>query len=222
MAQNSHGFIPALGADWLTPLYDAVARLTGEKAFKTRLVAQARIAPGHDVLDLGCGTGTLALLLKDACPQARVVGMDIDPRILGIARRKIERAHADIALQQGSATEPPFAPATFDRVLTTLMLHHLTTAQKHETFASVRRVLRPEGELHVADWGRPHNGLMRIAALGFQLFDGGESTGANLRGELPAMIAAAGFHEVVETERWATPFGTLAFIRAVARPEAAT
>lgn len=216
MAHSSGRFIPALGADWLTPLYDTVVRFTGERAFKRRLVAAARIAARHDVLDLGCGTGTLALLVKRTCPGARVVGLDIDPRILAIARRKIERAHLDIELRQGSATAPPFPPASFDRVLTTLMLHHLTTAQKREALASARQLLRPGGELHVADWGRPHNALMRVAALKIRLVDGVKATEANLRGELPALIGASGFGDVAETERRMTPFGTLAFIRAVA------
>ncbi|MGH7894220.1 MAG: methyltransferase domain-containing protein [Candidatus Binatia bacterium] len=212
-------FIPALGADCLTPLYDAVALLTGERLFKRRLVAAAQIVPGHDVLDLGCGTGTLALLVKQTCPGAHVVGLDIDPRILAIAHRKIERAGTTIELAQGSATAAPFPTASFDRVLTTLVLHHLTTPQKRAALAAVRRLLRPGGELHIADWGKPHNLLMRVAALGFRLVDGGEATAANLRGELPSLVADAGFLDVVETERWMTAFGTLAFVRATAPGE---
>jgi SAM-dependent methyltransferase len=105
-------------------------------------------------------------------------------------------------------------PASFDRVLTTLVLHHLTTAQKRDALRAIHGLLRPGGELHIADWGKPHNALMRVAALTFQLFDGGEQTAANLRGELPQLVADAGFTGVEETERWMTPFGTLAFVRA--------
>lgn len=212
MSASHDHFVPALGVDWLTPLYDIVARLTGERRFKRRLIETARITAGHDVLDLGCGTGTLALMAQAACPGAKVTGMDIDPRILEIARRKIERAGASITLQQGSATDPPFPRASFDRILTTLMLHHLTTAQKRETLAAACRLLRPGGELHIADWGKPHNALMRVASIGFRHFDGGETTEANLGGELPALVEAAGFQDVAETERWMTPFGTLAFV----------
>jgi SAM-dependent methyltransferase len=215
MRDSTERFIPALGADWLTPLYDAVAWLVRERTFKRRLVEAARIAPGHDVLDLGCGTGTLALLVRRACPEARVVGLDVDERILAIARRKIDRAGGGVELRQGSATAPPFAPASFDRVLTTLVLHHLTTAEKRDALAAARRLLRPGGELHVADWGKPHNVFMRVASLGFRFADGGETTAANLRGELPALIGEAGFAEVAETERWMTLFGTLAFVRGV-------
>lgn len=214
MKASHQPFVPALGRDWLTPLYDVFARLVGERRMKRHLIALARIAPGHAVLDLGCGTGTLALLAHQACPGATVSGVDIDPRILAIARRKIERAGAAIALHEASATDPPLPPASFDRILSSLMLHHLTTAQKREALAAVHRLLRPGGELHIADFGKPHNPLMRVVSLTFRLADGGESTAANLNGELPGLIAAAGFSDVAETERWMTPFGTLAFVRA--------
>jgi ubiquinone/menaquinone biosynthesis C-methylase UbiE len=212
--QAPDSFVPALGRDWLTPFYDTVARLLGEVAFKRRLITQAQIEAGHDVLDLGCGTGTLALLIKSMHPEANVSGLDIDPRILTIARGKIDAAGVEVTLVQGSATTPPLPAASFDRVLTSLMLHHLTMPQKNEALAAVRRLLRPGGELHIADWGKPQNGLMQLAALSFRLFDGDETTGANLRGELPGLIAAAGFVDVVETEHRMTPFGTLAFVRA--------
>lgn len=212
-AADKH-FIPALGADWLTPFYDAVAWLLGERAIKRRLIEQAAITPGHDVLDLGSGTGTLVLLVKELCPDARVSGVDIDPRILAIARRKVAAAGVDVRLVEGSATEPPFPPGSFDRVLTTLVLHHLTTPQKREALAAARRLLRPGGQLHVADWGKPQNALMRLAALGFQMFDGGETTAANLQGELPSLMSAAGFNDVRETEHRMTPFGTLTFLYA--------
>lgn len=213
MSTSSDRFVPALGHDWLTPMYDVVARLTGERRFKKRLVEVAGISAGQDVLDVGCGTGTLALMVSKMRPGARVAGLDIDPRILAIARRKIADAGADIAIHEGSATAPPLSPGSFDRVLTTLMLHHLTTEQKREMLSAVRRLLRPRGELHIADWGKPHNALMRVASIGFQFFDGGETTGANLRGELPTLVKEAGFEDVAETERWMTPFGTLAFVR---------
>jgi ubiquinone/menaquinone biosynthesis C-methylase UbiE len=209
-------FIPALGSHWLTPFYDGLSWLVGEQTIKRDLVRQARITPGHDVLDLGCGTGTLALLVKAMHPDARMAGVDIDPRILAIARAKIAAAGVDIRLVEGSATAPPLPDASCDRVLSTLMLHHLTTPQKREALAAVRRLLRPGGELHVADWGKPQNALMALASLSFRWFDGDETTGANLRGELPSLIAAAGFRDVVETERRMSPLGTVAFIRASA------
>ena len=208
--------VPALGHDWLTPVYDAVAWLAGERAIKRHLVAEARIAPGQDVLDLGCGTGTLALLVKRAHPGARMIGLDVDERILAIARRKLARAGVDVPLHRASATAPPFRPASFDRILSTLVLHHLTTDEKRRVFAAVRSLLRPGGELHVADWGRPQNVVMRLAAGTVAWFDGADRLAANLRGELPILAAAAGLVAVEETAHWMTPFGTLTFLRAAA------
>jgi ubiquinone/menaquinone biosynthesis C-methylase UbiE len=207
-------FVPALGHDWLTPFYDVVAWLLGDRAMKQRLIAQAGIAPGHDVLDLGCGTGTLALMIKDAHPAANVSGVDIDPRILAIARGKVAAAGVDVRLVEGSATAPPLPPASFDRVLSSLVLHHLTTPQKRQALAAARQLLRPGGELHVADWGKPQNALMQLAALSFRLSDGHETTGANVRGELPGLIADAGFTDVREVGHRMTPFGTLTYLRA--------
>ena len=215
-APSRESFIPALGVDVLTPLYDTVAWLIGEHTLKRRLIAQAGIMPGHAVLDVGSGTGTLLQLTHEAEPTARLTGVDIDPRIIAIARAKLAAAGVTAEIVQGSATAPPLPPASFDRVLTTLVLHHLTTAQKATALAAMRRLLRPGGELHVADWGKPQNLLMQLAALSFRLLDGDETTGANLRGELPSMMRTAGFTDVREVEHRMTPLGTLTYLRAVA------
>jgi ubiquinone/menaquinone biosynthesis C-methylase UbiE len=210
----ARSYVPALAFDALTPLYDALIALTmRERAFKTRLIEQACLAPGQRVLDLGCGTGTLAVMLASAEPGASVVGLDVDPRILEIARAKATRAGIAVEWTLGSAMDLPFPAASFDRVTSSLMLHHLTTAEKQATLAAVRRVLRPGGGLHIADFGRPHTAFTTVVASLFRLFDGPDRTAANLDGRLPSLVADAGFVDVAETERWTTPFGTLAFVR---------
>jgi ubiquinone/menaquinone biosynthesis C-methylase UbiE len=145
-----------------------------------------------------------------------VTGIDIDPRILEIARSKAAMGGADVRLLEGSATDPGLPDASFDRVLTTLVLHHLTTPQKRAALQSARRLLRPAGELHIADWGKPQNALMHALSLGFRLFDSHETTAANVRGELPTLVAEAGLVNVKETDHWMTPFGTLTFLQATA------
>jgi ubiquinone/menaquinone biosynthesis C-methylase UbiE len=85
MNNRSAKYIPAVRFDWLTPLYDPIMQLfIPEKAFRRCLIDQMRIEKGHSVLDLGCGTATLAILIKKAHPGAKVVGLDIDQKILEI------------------------------------------------------------------------------------------------------------------------------------------
>ncbi len=211
----ARSYLPALGFDLLTPLYDAVVRLPArETLFKSALLDQADLRAGHRALDVGCGTGTLLELLGRRLPGVSAAGLDGDPRMLGRARRKLRRAGARAALCLGLADSLPFADRSLDRVLSTLMLHHLTQEQRRTALAEARRVLRPGGELHVADWGRPHNPAMRLLALLVQFSDGAERTRDNLRGRLPGMIEAAGFVAVRETRHLATAFGTLALLTA--------
>jgi ubiquinone/menaquinone biosynthesis C-methylase UbiE len=208
-------YVPALGFDLLTPLYDPFLRfLMRERALKQRLVDQARIRPGDSVLDVGCGTGTLAILVKRSVPEARVVGLDADPKVLGIARKKIAQAGLDVELVEGMAYAPPLPSASFDRVLTTLVLHHLTRDEKRATLAGIRSLLRPGGELHVADFGPPDGPYARVVFSLIRRFDGAQRTVDNLKGRVPQLIADAGFDEVLETGRAATPFGTLVFLSA--------
>jgi ubiquinone/menaquinone biosynthesis C-methylase UbiE len=209
-------YIPALGFDWLTRFYDPVLRVTlREEKFKRLLVTQACLQPGQGVLDLGCGTATLTIMLKRSCPGAKIIGLDGDPKVLAIARQKIAAAGGDVELHEGMAFAPPFAPGSFDRVVSSLVLHHLATENKQKTLAKVRELLRPGGELHVADWGKPHNALMRVASLGIRWLDGAETTADNLNGRLVPLMEEAGFSKVEETHQEMTIFGTLSLYRAV-------
>ena len=209
-------YVPALAFRALTPLYDPLARWTlREDVWRTQLVAQMHLEAGQRVLDLGCGTATLALLIKQACPGATVLGVDGDSDILATARRKVSSAGAAIGLIESMAWEPPLAPGSIDRVVSSLVLHHLSTADKHRTLAAARAVLRPGGELHLADWGEPHGLLERLAFLGIQLFDGFETTDDNARGLLMPFMWEAGFVDVEETHRVSTAVGPIALYRAV-------
>ena len=90
----------------------------------------------------------------------------------------------------------------------------LTREDKARTFREIHRVLRAGGELHFADFGKPHNALMLAASLPWRLFDGMNTTRDNIRGDLPELLRDAGFAEVCETARYMTLFGTLSLYRA--------
>ena len=208
-------FVPALRFHALTRLYDPLIRIAmRDERFKRRLVAQVDPQPGQRILDLGCGTGTLTILLKQACPAADVVGLDADPAVLALARKKASRAGVTLEFKEGSATEPPFSPGSFDRVVSSLVLHHLNGEDKARALSRSLALLREGGEVHLADCGRPHGPGMRAAFLAVQVLDGFASTAEHARGSLLGRLAAAGFAGAEETHRQRTPFGTLAFYRA--------
>ncbi len=215
MREDPGGYIPALRFHSLTRYFDAVLATTlKEEKFKSLLVEQASVRPGDRVLDVGCGTGTLALLLKKAVPEAHVVGVDADSAALEIARRKATEAEVEIEFHQALAWDAPFEPKSFERVVSSLVLHHLRDRDKLRTLQRVLAWLRPNGELHIADWGKAQNALMRVAFVGVQLLDGFETTTENVRRGLVPVLQDAGFGSVAETHREMTLFGTLSLYRA--------
>jgi ubiquinone/menaquinone biosynthesis C-methylase UbiE len=163
-------YIPALSYDRLTPLYDILIRWTmPESRFKRQLVAEAKIKNDDRILDLGCGTATLTILIRSIHAEATVIGIDGDLMILEIGKKKGKKANVDIVLAQAMSYELPYPSGSFDRVLSSLMFHHLTRENKVRSLKEVYRVLRNGGELHIADFGKPQNLLMRIAAYPWRL-----------------------------------------------------
>lgn len=212
---NDAKHIPALGCNRLTYLYDSVIGLTlPETKFKTALLAQADIHSGHRVLDFGVGTATLSLLAKQKHPEAEFTGADVDEKVLAIAKRKIEQAGADIALIHYNGRTLPFADASFNRVISTLVFHHLLSAQKLNCLKEIHRVLKPDGELHIADWGMPSNIMMRAAFCLVQILDGFPNTQDHADGKFPAFITQAGFSNVEQGIYFNTVFGTLQLFKA--------
>jgi ubiquinone/menaquinone biosynthesis C-methylase UbiE len=206
---TSDDFIPALRFDRLTPLFDAVAAVfVRDGALKRRVLAHAAIAAGERVLDIGCGTGTLAVEAARAAPDVHVTGIDADPKILAKARRRAAGAELGIAFDEGRSNSLPYEDASFDVVLSTLFFHHLPDDAKGETAAEIVRVLRAGGRVVVADLGRPQDPLMRIAVRSTtQLLDGTATTALNVRGGLPDVLARAGL-DVAVRNRVRTPVGT--------------
>lgn len=215
MKRKKDNYIPALRYDWLTPFYDTLVRLTTrERAFKKALIDQAELESFDRVMDLGCGTGTLAILIKKTHPQTAVFGVDGDLKVLEIARTKARASNVAIEFKHGMSFELPFAEGAFDRIVSSLFFHHLTSESKRKTLQNVFHVLRPGGELHVADWGLPANFLMKAGSLGVKLLDGRETTTDNFSGLLPVIIEENGFRNVRQGMYFNTLFGTIRLLKA--------
>jgi ubiquinone/menaquinone biosynthesis C-methylase UbiE len=139
--------------------YDAVAAaitLGRDRKLRERLVQLARIAAGESVLDVGCGTGTLALAAKRAVgTEGSVVGVDASPDMVALATAKAARSRSDVTFRAAAAERLPFAGATFDVVLSTLMLHHLPAPLRRECVREARRVLEPGGRMLAVDFAAP-------------------------------------------------------------------
>ena len=208
--ETSQDFIPALGFDRLTPLFDPMIAVLGrDRRVKGRVLDLATLREGESALDIGCGTGTLAIAAHERSSKSEIFGLDADPKILNRARRKATGAGADVRFDEGFSTELPYPDARFDVVMSTLFFHHLRDADKERTLREVLRVLRPGGRLVVGDLGRPQDPVMRLVFSIVRLVDGRETTELSLRGGLPDMVSAAGFSDVALRERLRAPFGTI-------------
>jgi ubiquinone/menaquinone biosynthesis C-methylase UbiE len=204
-------FVPAAGHDWLLPLYDPLLKLLGGESSRRELVDQAAIRPKHRVLDIGCGTGSLAVMIKRLHPDAEIIGLDPDPKALARGRRKAEAARISVRFEEGFSDELPHPDASFDRVFSSFMLHHLQPDEKEKTLREVRRVLRPGGSLHLLDFGSPGT---RAHGLLARLLHSSEPLRDNLEGRVPALMREAGFGTASEVSHRRTVFGPIAYYRA--------
>jgi ubiquinone/menaquinone biosynthesis C-methylase UbiE len=125
-----------------------------ERALREKILALARLQRGEMVLDIGCGTGNLAIAAKrHVGPTGAVYGIDASPEMLARAERKARKAAVDIVLTNAMAQVLPFPDAQFDVVLSTVMLHHLTHKARQQCAAEMRRVLKPGGRVLVVEFG---------------------------------------------------------------------
>ena len=188
-------YLPPMGRKWLLPLYDPITRLLGVRAVHRRLLAQAGLRPGQQVLEIGCGTGNL-LLEAAGTAGVTAIGLDPDRGALARAGRKARRRGVTVRLDHGFADDLPYPDGSIDVVLSAFMLHHLPAGEREQAMREVYRVLRAGGELHLVDIGghvHPADGWVAHRARGNAILRD------NFDESIPDLLRRAGFDGVAET-----------------------
>lgn len=198
-------FLPAAGRDVFLPLYDPLVSLMGFGRAVQELISQANIERAHSVLDIGCGTGTLIVMLKRRYSTVQVTGLDPDSKALRRAGKKIRRAGVSVQLDLGFADELPYPQQSFDRVFSSFMFHHLDEEERERTSREVLRVLKPGGSFHLLDF------VADDGAHGFfeRLFAGHALMKTNTNERLLRLISRAGFTNVTKVKEGSMLFGLM-------------
>lgn len=210
---NTEQYVPAAGHASLTGVYDTAMALTmRERSWRPHLTAAVTngLPAGGVVVDVGCGTGTQAIAIARAHPGAEVIGIDGDPQVLAIAAAK--PGGQQLELREGLVDHLPLADQEANRVIISLLLHHLQPQGKIAALKEARRVLAPDGQLHVIDWDTPAGPLTRLGFGALQLLDGRPNTRDHATGRWRDAFRAAGLRTPHTLRRLPTAWGTLAHV----------
>jgi len=216
LQQTDRAFVPALRFKWATGLYDGLMQYFTRNN-KLRQLSLEAVAPqaGEAILDFGCGTGSLTVVLANTVKKLRVSGYDIDPEVLSVAARKAaekplpnspEFHQVDVT---DPATLPKGAEGSYNVVVSSLVFHHLSRRQKAQALKVINDVLATGGRFILIDWGPGANVFLKAAFWLVRVFDGMSVTRDNINGKLPHMIEDAGFDISRSKPVLNTMFGTI-------------
>lgn len=204
-------FTPAAGRFAPTFIYDPLIALTRERLWRTIAVAHLAPRPGDVIVDVGCGTGSLAVLIGRVQPQARIIGVDPDTAVLAIAARKADAVGVEVDWRtaMGDDLSAAVSAESVDAVVSSLVLHQCPMPTKQAIIAAMFAALRPGGRLVIADYGHQRSWLMRAAFSIVQLADGKTDTQPNADGILPDLLSDANFQDVREADVVSTISGSI-------------
>jgi ubiquinone/menaquinone biosynthesis C-methylase UbiE len=214
---SSSEHTPPLGFAALTPFYDrAIAGLTRETVWRTRLVSHIDPRPSEKIVDVGSGTGSLAIAVTSAERGCITRGIDPDETAVAMARKKAALAGSMATFEVGRFGERPAEGSKrADKIVCSLVLHQVPLAEKRRLLGAMLDWLKPGGQLFIADYGLQPTFALRMAfRLTVQLIDGRADTQPNAEGILPSLIEAAGFRNEVILDTIDTATGRIEIIRA--------
>lgn len=210
---SDRAYTPPLGTGDTADYDRAIKRWTRELRWRRAMIDELAPQPGETIIDVGCGTGSFAVMLKTVQPGVSVVGIDPDEEALAIARAKADAAGVEIQWQRGFARD--IGERSAHAVVSSLMFHQMPMVEKQAGLAAMHAALTSNGRLIIADYGA-QRGLMRLLfRLTIQRLDGVTDTQPNADGALPQLIQAAGFHDIRQAKRINTVTGTIELLTAV-------
>ena|SRR3989344_915055 len=202
--QNPPSYKPvkAFNYDFLTPFYDGILNLIGfGDQQREKIVKLCKLQREEKLLDVGCGTGSLLIAAKRLHPDNEMVGIDIDKKVLEIAKRKLDST--SVQLINTGAENLPFPEKSFDVVVSTLIFHHLPTEIKRKALLEINRVLKPDGRFLLVDFGKI-DGVLKLVYYAEVILRIPEAETAkdNVEGKIPSYLREAGFEFKEVAERY--------------------
>ncbi len=208
-------FIPALGYDFLSDYYDLAIKVTmPEKKFRNRLIDFVDPKEKEKILEFGFGTAQNIIILKQRFPNCNIQGVDIDPKIKSIAEYKLKKTGIEAPLFLYNGNKLPFEDNSIDKVYSSLVFHQLDMITKLKCLLEINRILKPNGELIIGDWGKAKTKWMRLSFYLVQLLDGFKTTTDNVNGLMIKYITDAGFKNAREVDYINTSIGTYSYYKA--------
>ena len=208
-------YIPALSFDFLTKFYDLVISITmPEKKFRKALITEAFAKQTRlKALEFGIGTASNSIMALNQYPNHKITGLDVDPKVLEIAKLKIEKMSVPIEIIQFDGIKSKLSESSFDLVFSALVFHHLDHKRKIIAFEEINRLLKINGRFVFVDWGNPSNLFTSIGFFLLRMFDGWKNTKDNHNGNYLKMIEATGFEKPERIKSFDTVFGTLELMK---------
>ncbi|MGE0869054.1 MAG: class I SAM-dependent methyltransferase [Kofleriaceae bacterium] len=205
-------FIPALRFHWLTPLYDPLIRSWRVASrMRSSVIDALELRPGLRLLELGAGSGRLAIEIKRRHPDVTIEGIDADTTMVARATRNAASAGVEVGFRHGDMAELAELAelGRFDRVYSTMVFHHLSLAAKRRALEGALAALTPAGRFVVTDFGRPRDLVQRaLFTLIQQPFDGFENTAPHRDGRYEHAIRDT-FRQVQSAGVWRSAVGTV-------------
>jgi len=198
-------FIPALRFKSLNFIFDRFLEVTmKEEWIKNELINFSKLNNGQNILDFGCGTGTLIKLALEKAPGLNIVGLDIDQNILDLAVKKLKTYKTQLVKYNG--INIPFSDSHFDKVISSLAIHHIESDNKVLIFKEIGRVLKTTGEIYILDFSEPKDVYSQFVT---SILKHIEPIHDNIEGKIPEMLNESGFIDISQNGYYKTGFGPL-------------